>query len=83
LLDEKYVFKFKQDNPGSATKWQTSENSKVLFGVVNLSLGLSLQTSQKTSFLIEPYFKLPLKHMGWGQVNLSGMGVSFSLLYHY
>ncbi|HEX2395762.1 MAG TPA: outer membrane beta-barrel protein [Bacteroidales bacterium] len=83
LLDEKYKFTFNQDNPGADSEWNTEENSKVLFGVANLAIGLSVQTTQRTSFAVEPYFKLPLKQMGWANVNLSGMGLSFSFKYHF
>lgn len=83
ILDENYEFSFSKNNPGADTYWYTDDNSEVWFGVANLALRLSLQTSPTTSFNIEPYFKIPLKQMGWGNVNLSGMGLSFSLLYHF
>jgi len=83
LLDEKYEFNFRQDNPGAATQWQTHENSKALFGVFNLALGLEMHTGRNTSIGIEPYLKIPLKQMGWANVNLSGMGLSFSVKYNF
>jgi len=83
LFDEKYEFTFKQNNPGAATQWNTKEDSKVLFGVANIALGIDMQTGRRTSVAIEPYLKIPLKQMGWANVNLSGMGLSFSLKYHF
>ncbi len=83
LMDEVYRFRFDQPNPGAATEWKTNENSQNWFSVVNLSTGISLKTGNRTSFTIEPYVKLPLKRMGWGEVNLSGMGVAFIFNYDF
>lgn len=83
LLDEKYKFTFRQDNPGADTQWQTKENSRVLFGIANLAAGIELHTGRKTSIGLEPYLKIPLKEMGWANVNLSGMGLLFSFQYHF
>lgn len=83
LMNEKYKFTFEQENPGADTEWKTEENSNVIFGVANLAIGLSMQTTARTSFVVEPYLKIPLKKMGWGNVNLSGMGLAFSFKYHF
>lgn len=83
LLDEKYSFTFNGDNPGAATEWETSENSQAYFNVVNLAMGLSLRTGSRTSMVMEPYMKIPLKQMGWAKVNLSGMGLIVSFNYQF
>jgi len=83
LLDEKYEFSFSQDNPGAATEWETKDNSNMLFNIANFAIGMEMQSSRRTSIAIEPYLKVPLKQMGWGKVNLSGMGLSLSVKYHF
>ncbi|MFY0601470.1 MAG: hypothetical protein JXR03_17480 [Cyclobacteriaceae bacterium] len=83
LLDEAYEFEFAQDNPGAASGWSTDENSSVPVGLVNMSLYMSIPTGRRTEFLIEPYFKSPIKDVGWAKVALYGSGVQFTLKYNF
>ena len=81
MLDEKYEFEFNQNNPGADTKWQTKENSTVLLGTANIALGIGFQTTPRLNISFEPYLKIPLKEIGWGNVNLYSMGLSLNMYY--
>jgi hypothetical protein len=53
--------------------------SDYLFSVMNLSLGVETGISNSMSLLIAPYMKMPLRTIGTGQVQMSSVGLSFSL----
>ena len=50
-----------------------------LFSAMNLSLGVETGLSNSMSLLIAPYMKVPLGTIGFGQVQMSSVGISFSL----
>jgi len=81
MLDEKYDFEFNQSNPGADTQWQTQKNSTVLFGTANIALGIGFQTTPRINVAFEPYLKIPLKKIGWGNVDLYSMGLSLTVKY--
>ncbi|WP_431217721.1 outer membrane beta-barrel protein [Puia sp. P3] len=56
-----------------------SNNSSNLFSSVNLSLGVETGISDDLSLLIAPYIKLPSRNIGFGQVSMSSVGVTFAL----
>jgi hypothetical protein len=51
------------------------------FSMANLSIGIEQYISPGLSLQVEPFAKLPLSGVGWGKLQLSSYGVSFSLRY--
>lgn len=51
------------------------------FSMANLSLGIEQYIGPGLSLQVEPFAKLPLSGVGWGRLQLSSYGVSFSLRY--
>ena len=56
----------------------TGEHS-YLFSAVNLSLGVETGLSNSLSLLIAPYMKIPSRGVGFGQVQMSSVGINFAL----
>jgi len=52
-----------------------------LFSTVNLSMGVETGISNSVSLQVAPYLKLPIGNLGFGQVQLSSMGISFGVKY--
>ena len=50
-----------------------------LFSTVNLSAGVETGLSNSFSLLVAPYMKLPTKKLGIGQVEMSSVGIDFTL----
>ena len=50
-----------------------------LFSTLNLSMGAEAGISNSLSLLIAPYFKIPTRNIGFGQVQLSSFGIDFAL----
>ena len=50
-----------------------------LFSSLNLSLGAELGISNSVSVLMAPYYRIPVRNLGFGQVQLSSVGINFAL----
>jgi len=50
-----------------------------LFSTLNLSMGVETGISNSFSVLIAPYFKIPTRNIGFGQVQLNSFGIDFAL----
>jgi hypothetical protein len=51
------------------------------FSVLNFSLGYERQVSKHVSLQAEPFFKQPLKGLGFGSVKMNSTGIYFSVKY--
>ncbi len=82
MLNEKYVYNY--ENPyDPKIKWNKWEGKTgpYYLGVLNFSMGYEYQLFGKLSIQAEPFFKLPIAHIGKGQVNLSTLGLLVSAKY--
>lgn len=50
-----------------------------MFSAINLSVGVETGISNSLSLLIAPYVKIPSRNIGFGQVELSSVGINFAL----
>jgi hypothetical protein len=50
-----------------------------LFSTLNLSMGVEYGLSNGLSFLVAPYVKVPMRNMGFGQMQLNSFGIDFAL----
>lgn len=87
LLSENYAYEFDPNDleyapggPGSYG-WNTRDNSSFLLGVMNLSIGLSWNLSERFTLTGAPYFKIPLKDIGFGNIPLHSSGSYVILRY--
>lgn len=82
MLNEKYVYNY--ENPADPKiKWKNWEGKTgpYYLGVLNFSMGCEYQLFRKLSVQAEPFFKLPIAQVGFGQVNLSTLGLLVSAKY--
>jgi hypothetical protein len=54
-------------------------HNNYLFSAVNLSLGVEAGISNSFSVLVAPYMKIPARSVGFGQVQMSSVGINFAL----
>lgn len=82
MLNEKYVYNY--ENPADPkikwNKWE-GKTGPYYLGVLNFSMGYEYQLFRKLSIQAEPLFKLPISQVGFGQVNLSTLGLLVSAKY--
>jgi len=83
MLHEYYQFNY-TNSPSRSIN--ISNQNRHPFGVVNLDVSYSRQLSPGLSLIVQPYYKLPITHIGYEKVNLQsggvavGFGWSFSAL---
>ena len=79
MKKETYDYQYKTAYGQAYSKSYSIENqNKHYFSVLTLSGGYHYDLSKRISIAAEPYFKLPLKGVGFGKVKLKGGGVMFT-----
>lgn len=81
VTKEDYYFHYDQEDPDLPDHWGTDKTTIYPFGIINLSLGYEHEFTQRSGFQVEPFIKIPTTGIGWGNVDLHTIGVSF--LYKY
>lgn len=69
------------NNNPSVRKWETTSQSNYWLGILNISAGIEKNLNRSLSFQLEPYIKIPLKGVGFGNMDISSYGMLFSLRY--
>jgi Outer membrane protein beta-barrel domain len=59
--------------------WAVPGQHNFLFAAANLSLGVETGLSNSLSLLVAPYMKIPTRGIGYGQVQMSSVGINFAL----
>jgi len=78
MLREDYHFNF-ADQATSPAKLQINNQNRHLFGVFNLDATYTRRIDNRFGIMIQPYAKLPLTSIGFGQVDLRSTGVALGL----
>lgn len=83
MMDEKYDFKYDDYYPGQADSWSGQTGILHLFSNAGFSVGYQMDLNQRWGLQIEPFVKIPLKEVGWGNVKLYSLGSFVSLDYRF
>ncbi len=65
-----------EDQRGEFTHYPSSKH---LFATVNLSTGYEIKISNTLSLRAEPYFKIPMKGIGTGNLRMSSTGINLGI----
>ncbi len=81
MLKEKYEYHYVNDNDPNL-KWKKWEGSTgfAANSIANVSIGMQRKISDKLSIQIEPFLKIPLKSIGFGNVKLYSAGLFFNVI---
>lgn len=79
MLKEKYQFTSGQGAAEKVTNLEIDNQNQHLFGIANVSVSFDHQLTPSVSVGVQPFAKLPLTGIGYGDANLKSTGVSFSL----
>lgn len=63
----------------STRRWKTDSSSNYLFSIFDLSAGWERSLGKRLNVQVEPYAKIPLKGVGFGNIRLSSFGINFSI----
>jgi hypothetical protein len=81
MRNESYAYYYDYyGSPGKTEKSYHNHNN-YLFSTFSLSIGVEQQISKSLAIQVEPFVKLPLTGVGFGNLNLSSYGLGFSLRY--
>lgn len=81
MLSESYKYEYYWSKPSIVDGWAGKNKSKHYFGIANFSLGYAGKLGNRTFWQVEPFVKLPLGGVGWGNINLSSTGAFLSIRY--
>lgn len=78
---ETYNYSYKTSAWGSIQqrKWNLYNDNKHYFSILGFSAGYQRKITDRISFIAEPYLRVPVQGVGYGNVKLNSAGVLFSL----
>ncbi|MEL7834640.1 hypothetical protein [Fodinibius sp. Rm-B-1B1-1] len=83
MLNEEYQFKYSGYNSsGQPDRWQERTGTRHWMSNAMVSVGFEQDISNNMSIRIEPFLKVPIQEVGWGNVKLYSMGSLFSVNYN-
>jgi hypothetical protein len=83
MKKENYDYYYQYSNGSASSRYRTYPSSdRYWFSILNLSAGFEKKLSSRFSLQAEPYLKIPLKGVGYGNIQLNSYGVYFSLKFH-
>ncbi|HTL06838.1 MAG TPA: outer membrane beta-barrel protein [Chitinophagaceae bacterium] len=76
-----YTYYYKTMNMPYSTDWTNDSTFTHVFSVLHLSAGFERKIGDHLNFQVEPYAKIPLGGVGFGNIRLSSFGVNFTVQY--
>jgi hypothetical protein len=82
MLRENYTFNYAGAYPGGPATYNIRNQNKHIMGILNLNVTYQREISSKFGVGVQPYYKLPLTGIGYGQVNLKSAGVAVGVTWN-
>lgn len=79
MLNEEYRFRYENPDSGLREGWNGKTGTRHWMSNAGFSIGYELDIHPNWSLRAEPFVKMPLKEVGWGNVRLYSVGSFFSL----
>ena len=79
MKKENYVYTYETSSSTFYYPYETKNENKHYFSILNLSAGYTREISSTVSLTAEPYVDIPLVGIGVGKVRLNSAGVLFSV----
>lgn len=81
MQSEDYRFDYANGYSGQVQSWSENTGTRHWFSNANFSLGYEFDLRSNWSLKAEPFIKVPLKEVGWGNVKLYSLGSFVSINY--
>jgi hypothetical protein len=78
MLHENYQYNF-EPVQYAAKNYEVPDSKTYLFSILNLNATYERKLNQRIGVMVQPYYKLPLKDIGYGSVKLHSVGLSVGL----
>jgi hypothetical protein len=82
MLNESYKFNYADSYVTGPSNYNVPNSGKYFFGVLNLNATYQRQLNSKVGISFQPYLKLPLTNLGYGQVRLQTTGIAVGLTWN-
>ena len=79
MLQQSFNFSYAGYGGTSSSSYAAPSNGSYLFKILNLNATYQRQISSRGGITIQPYLKLPLANVGYGQVKLQTTGVALGV----
>lgn len=76
MLHENYKYTYSSAYPNGPASYTVANPKNYLLSVINVNATFERQINSKFSLSVQPYMKLPIKAVGYSQVNLHTAGVA-------
>lgn len=80
MLDEQYSFSYQNLNARGLSSFSTGYQNNHFFGIANLSLSYKRSITNNVRLAFNPYLKLPLTDLGYGNIRLRSAGMSVGVI---
>jgi Outer membrane protein beta-barrel domain len=82
MKKQQYNYLYKTSSGSYENKaWSNDSSFNHIFSILHLSAGFEKHFGKHMNWQIEPYAKIPLAGVGFGNIKLSSFGVNFSIQY--
>ena len=81
MKNQNYTYFYKFMGQYNERDWTNSRDTSHLFSILNLSAGFERSIGKNLSLQAEPYVKLPLSGIGYGQMDINSYGLYLTLKY--
>ncbi|MDR9419094.1 outer membrane beta-barrel protein [Gracilimonas sp.] len=81
MLNEDYRFNYDYPNPGQIEQKTVQSGKAHFMSNIGFSLGYELDIHKNFSLRAEPFIKVPVQNVGWGNVKLYSVGTFVSVQY--
>ena len=83
MKKEEYHYHYQYPNGSPGYRYRSFPSSENHFlSILNVSAGFEKKVSNRLSVQAEPYFKIPLAGVGYGNLKLNSYGMNFLLKFH-
>lgn len=82
MTKETYSYNYNKQGQAYQRRVDVSGRGKSLYTVTNLSIGYERKFN-RTSIQVEPYIKLPMSTIGYGNLNLGSLGTQISIKHNF
>ncbi|TFF38202.1 hypothetical protein [Mucilaginibacter psychrotolerans] len=83
MLHENYKYTYSSTYANGPTSYTVANPKNYLLSVINVNATFERQINSKFSLSVQPYMKLPIKAVGYSQVNLHTAGVAVGFNYNF
>lgn len=80
MLDEQYSFTYPNQNARGLSSFNTGYQNNHFFGIANLSVSYQRSLTNNIKLSFNPYLKLPLTDLGYGNIRLRSAGMSVGVI---